>query len=68
VITDLWYKNAVVYCLSVDSFMDADGDGHGDFEGLTRRLDYGEGLGITTLWLMPFQPSRMARSSAACAC
>ena len=56
-ITDLWYKNAIVYCLSVESFMDANGDGHGDFEGLTRRLDYVEGLGITTLWLMPFQPS-----------
>jgi maltose alpha-D-glucosyltransferase/alpha-amylase len=57
VITDLWYKNAVVYCLSVDSYMDGNGDGCGDFEGLTRRLDYLRGLGITTLWLMPFQPS-----------
>src|SRR5687767_9246236 len=57
VINDLWYKNAVVYCLSVDSYMDGNGDGCGDFEGLTRRLDYLRGLGITTLWLMPFQPS-----------
>jgi hypothetical protein len=62
VITDPWYENAVVYCLSVESFMDANGDGHGDFEGLTRRLDYVEGLGITTLWLMPFQPSPPARA------
>ena len=56
-INDLWYKNAVVYCLSVSTFMDSNGDGCGDFEGLTRRLDYLQGLGITTLWLMPFQPS-----------
>lgn len=56
-INDLWYKNAIVYCLSVDSFMDANGDGIGDFEGLTHRLDYLQGLGVTTLWLMPFQTS-----------
>jgi len=57
VISDLWYKNAVVYCLSVETFMDADGDGHGDFKGLQRRLDYLAGLGITAIWLMPFQTS-----------
>ncbi|MGN6549014.1 MAG: alpha-amylase family glycosyl hydrolase, partial [Pararhizobium sp.] len=56
-ISDLWYKNAIVYCLAVDSFMDANGDGIGDFEGLMRRLDYLHGLGITAIWLMPFQPS-----------
>jgi maltose alpha-D-glucosyltransferase/alpha-amylase len=56
-INDLWYKNAIVYCLSVETFMDANGDGCGDFEGLTRRLDYLQGLGVTTLWLMPFQAS-----------
>jgi maltose alpha-D-glucosyltransferase/alpha-amylase len=56
-INDLWYKNAVVYCLSVGTFMDSDGDGCGDFEGLTRRLEYLHGLGVTTLWLMPFQTS-----------
>ncbi len=56
-INDLWYKNAVVYCLSVSTYMDADGDGIGDFKGLMRRLDYLQGLGITALWLMPFQPS-----------
>src|SRR5437763_10502318 len=37
--------------------MDADGDGVGDFKGLMRRLDYLQGLGVTALWLMPFQPS-----------
>jgi maltose alpha-D-glucosyltransferase/alpha-amylase len=57
VITDLWYKNAVIYCLSVSTFMDANGDGVGDFEGLMRRLDYLHGLGVTAIWLMPFQTS-----------
>jgi maltose alpha-D-glucosyltransferase/alpha-amylase len=56
-INDLWYKNAVVYCLSVGTFMDSNGDGVGDFQGLMRRLDYLHGLGVTALWLMPFQPS-----------
>ena len=56
-INDLWYKNAIIYNLSVDTFMDADGDGVGDFKGLIRRLDYLQGLGVTAIWLMPFQPS-----------
>ncbi|HEY8611265.1 MAG TPA: alpha-amylase family protein [Roseomonas sp.] len=56
-INDLWYKHAIIYCLSVGSYMDSNGDGIGDFEGLTRRLDYIQGLGVTTIWLMPFQPS-----------
>jgi len=56
-IDDLWYKNGVFYCLSVATYMDANGDGIGDFKGLMRRLDYLQGLGITTIWLMPFQPS-----------
>jgi maltose alpha-D-glucosyltransferase / alpha-amylase len=56
-INDLWYKNAVIYCLSVATYMDANGDGIGDFQGLLRRLDYLQGLGVTALWLMPFQPS-----------
>jgi len=56
-INDLWYKNAVIYCLSVDTYMDANGDGIGDFAGLVRRLDYLHGLGVTAVWLMPFQSS-----------
>ncbi len=56
-IHDLWYKNAVVYCLSVAAYMDANGDGIGDFRGLMGRLDYLQGMGITAIWLMPFQPS-----------
>jgi maltose alpha-D-glucosyltransferase/alpha-amylase len=57
VLSDLWYKNAVIYSLNVETFMDGDGDGCGDFEGLARRLDYLESLGIDALWLAPFQPS-----------
>src|SRR5215203_577498 len=56
-INDLWYKNAVIYCLSVGTYMDANGDGIGDFKGLMRRLDYLHGLGVTAIWLMPFQVS-----------
>ena len=54
---DLWFKNAVVYSLNVETFMDADGDGCGDFEGLSRKLDYLKGLGVDALWLAPFQPT-----------
>lgn len=54
---DLWYKNAIIYCLHVGSFMDVAGDGTGDFRGLLRRLDYLQGLGVTAIWLMPFYPS-----------
>jgi maltose alpha-D-glucosyltransferase/alpha-amylase len=56
-INDLWYKNSIVYCLSVATYMDANADGVGDFQGLMRRLDYLHGLGVTAVWLMPFQPS-----------
>jgi maltose alpha-D-glucosyltransferase/alpha-amylase len=56
-INDLWYKNAVIYRLSVATYMDANADGVGDFAGLMRRLDYLHGLGITAIWLMPFQTS-----------
>jgi len=56
-INDLWYKNAIIYCLSVGTYMDANGDGIGDFQGLMRRLDYMHGLGVTAIWLMPFQTS-----------
>ncbi|UNU27098.1 alpha-amylase family protein [Microcoleus vaginatus] len=54
---DLWYKNAIVYSLDVETFMDSDGDGVGDFQGLINRLDYLSALGITCLWLLPFYPS-----------
>ena len=56
-IEDLWYKNTIIYSLDLDTFMDANGDGVGDFEGLMRRLDYLQSLGVETVWLAPFQPS-----------
>ncbi len=58
-INDLWYKNAIIYCVSVNTYMDANGDGIGDFRGLMNRLDYLQGLGVTAIWLMPFQVSPM---------
>lgn len=54
---DLWYKNAVLYCLDVETFMDANGDGVGDFRGLTDRLDHLEALGVNAVWLNPFYPT-----------
>jgi trehalose synthase len=55
--SDLWWKDAVFYCLDVETFLDWDGDGCGDLLGLTERVDYLAGLGISCLWLMPFYPS-----------
>jgi maltose alpha-D-glucosyltransferase / alpha-amylase len=57
VIEDLWYKNAIIYSLDLETFMDADGDGVGDFRGLIRRLDYLVTLGVDVIWLAPFHPS-----------
>jgi maltose alpha-D-glucosyltransferase/alpha-amylase len=54
---NLWYKDAVIYQLHVRTFCDSNADGIGDFAGLTRRLDYLQGLGITAIWLLPFYPS-----------
>jgi maltose alpha-D-glucosyltransferase/alpha-amylase len=54
---DLWYKRAIIYCLDVGTFMDTNGDGVGDLRGVTKRLDYLAGLGVTCLWLLPCYPS-----------
>ncbi len=56
-IEDIWYKNAVIYSLDLETFMDANKDGVGDFEGLCARLDYLHAMGIDTIWLAPFQPT-----------
>jgi maltose alpha-D-glucosyltransferase / alpha-amylase len=55
--TSLWYKDAIVYQLHVRAFRDSNGDGIGDFRGLTERLDYIQDLGVTAIWLLPFFPS-----------
>jgi len=53
----LWYKDAVVYQLHIKAFFDSNGDGLGDFHGLTEKLDYVQELGVNTIWLLPFFPS-----------
>jgi maltose alpha-D-glucosyltransferase / alpha-amylase len=52
-----WYKEAVIYCLDVETFQDSNGDGVGDLPGLISRLDYLERLGVTCLWLNPIHPT-----------
>ncbi|GAA5532083.1 maltose alpha-D-glucosyltransferase [Deinococcus aluminii] len=52
-----WYKSAVFYELSVRTYADGNGDGKGDFPGLTSKLDYLKNLGVDCLWLLPFYPS-----------
>jgi glycosidase len=52
-----WWREAVFYEIFVRSFNDSNGDGIGDFNGITARLDYLQSLGITGLWLMPINPS-----------
>lgn len=52
-----WYKSGVIYELHVRAFCDSDGNGIGDFKGLTSKLDYLKDLGVTALWLLPFYPS-----------
>ncbi|HOX56763.1 MAG TPA: maltose alpha-D-glucosyltransferase [Candidatus Paceibacterota bacterium] len=53
----LWYKSGVIYEVHVRSFHDGNGDGCGDFQGLTEKLDYLKDLGVTAVWLLPFYPS-----------
>lgn len=52
-----WWQQSVFYEIYMPSFMDGNGDGIGDFAGITSKLDYLKGLGIDGLWLTPFYPS-----------
>jgi maltose alpha-D-glucosyltransferase/alpha-amylase len=52
-----WYRDAIIYQLHIRAYRDSDGDGIGDFAGLTEKLDYLQDLGVTALWLLPFYPS-----------
>src|ERR1700676_3455033 len=52
-----WYKDALIYELHVRAFADSNGDGVGDFPGLTGKLDYLQDLGVTAVWLLPFYVS-----------
>jgi maltose alpha-D-glucosyltransferase / alpha-amylase len=52
-----WYRDAIIYELHVKAFYDSDGDGMGDFRGLTEKLDYIQDLGVNCIWLLPTYPS-----------
>ncbi|MEO5723843.1 MAG: alpha-amylase family glycosyl hydrolase, partial [Ilumatobacteraceae bacterium] len=52
-----WYRDIVIYQLHVRSFCDSNGDGIGDLDGLTSKLDYFVELGVNAVWLLPFFPS-----------
>ncbi|WP_287961127.1 maltose alpha-D-glucosyltransferase [Acidiplasma sp.] len=53
----LWYRDAIFYEVPVKSFYDSNGDGIGDFRGLTMKLGYLKNLGVDALWLLPFYKS-----------
>lgn len=55
--SNLWYKDAIIYSMDVERFYDSNGDGIGDFQGLKQKLSYIAGLGFNCIWLMPFYPS-----------
>jgi maltose alpha-D-glucosyltransferase/alpha-amylase len=55
--TNTWYKDAVFYEVHVKAFADGDGNGIGDFAGLTANLDYVKDLGVDCLWILPMYPS-----------
>ena len=55
-----WWKTAVVYQVYPRSFLDSDGDGVGDLEGVRRKLDHVAALGADAIWLSPFYRSPMA--------
>ena len=52
-----WWKKSVVYQIYPRSFMDSNGDGFGDLQGIIRKLDYLENLGIDVIWLSPVYDS-----------
>ena len=52
-----WWTHAVIYEIYPRSFQDSNGDGVGDLNGVTQRLDYLQKLGVDAIWLTPFYPS-----------
>src|SRR5579875_82310 len=52
-----WWKHAVVYEIYPRSFQDSNGDGIGDLNGITQRLDYLQQLGLDAIWIAPMYPS-----------
>ena len=55
--SDPWWKHAIFYEIYPRSFQDSDGDGIGDLNGITQRLDYLQSLGVDAIWLSPIYPS-----------
>ncbi|HEX3975082.1 MAG TPA: maltose alpha-D-glucosyltransferase [Solirubrobacteraceae bacterium] len=55
----LWFKRAIFYEIHIRGFFDGNGDGSGDFRGLTEKLEYLQWLGIDCIWLLPFYESPM---------
>ena len=55
-----WWQTSVIYQVLASSFMDSDGDGEGDLQGVIGRLDYLQWLGVGAIWLTPIYPSPMA--------
>ena len=58
---DPWWKHAVIYEIYPRSFQDSNGDGVGDLNGITQRLDYLEALGVDAIWIAPVFPSPQGR-------
>src|ERR1700712_631862 len=56
-IDNIWWKHAVIYEIYPRSFQDTNGDGVGDLNGITQRLDYLQHLGIDAIWIAPMYPS-----------
>ena len=54
---DMWHKYAIIYSLDVETFMDGNNDGIGDFKGLSQRLETIASLGVNCIWLLPFYPT-----------
>jgi len=54
---DMWWKHAVIYEIYPRSFQDSNGDGVGDLNGITERLDYLKDLGVDAIWITPMYPS-----------
>lgn len=50
----LWFKEALIYQVHVRAFYDSNGDGVGDFRGLTEKLGYIQDLGVTAIWMLPY--------------
>src|ERR1700744_944003 len=56
-IDSTWWKHAVIYEIYPRSFQDSNGDGVGDLNGITERLDYLQALGVDVIWISPMYPS-----------